>query len=410
MLTRRNFIKLCMSATLAASLSESILPVLRQAQAEKQAEKPPVIWLELGSCTGNSISLQNAVDPGLDEFLSQAIDLKYHWLLNTVQGQDAVDILLDTVHKEAGRFWLVIEGAVMTAANGRVNYVFSNQDKMVTGLQAIEEFAAKAKYVLAVGSCAAFGGPSAAYPNPGGAVGVEKVVRDKPVINIPGCPANSDWITGTMSHLMLYGIPELDSLHRPKLFYGRTIHQLCQRRQLFEDGIFASFPGEAGCLYKVGCKGPTTYADCPLRQWNNHISWPVKAGAPCIGCTSPKFPDSSMPFYEHFPDISTPSTRVSVKKISAAFVALGVGVVGTHLAAGVFSRRIHQHFLDGTKPSDPTPPENLAEVKQELDDLIRRQNALLSETKQLETVAAKEKKSWARRVADFWRTEDKDGK
>ncbi|MBP2653951.1 MAG: hydA: hydrogenase (NiFe) small subunit (hydA) [Firmicutes bacterium] len=402
---------MCMTATFAASLGEQLLPIMREVLAQKQVERPPVVWLELGSCTGNSISLQNSFDPGLEQFLTEVVDLRYHWLFNVVQGEAATRVLLDTVEKEAGRFWLVVEGAVMAAADGRFNYVFSRDKEMVTGLAAIREFAVKARHVIAVGSCAAFGGPAAAYPNPGGALGVWKAVGNKTVINIPGCPANSDWITGTMSHLMLYGLPELDRYNRPKLFFGRTIHELCQRRQQFEDGIFAAFPGEAGCLYKVGCKGPVTHADCPLRLWNNHVNWPVKAGAPCIGCANPQFPDGSMPFYSHLPDIVTPVGRVNVRKIGATVATIGAGMVGTHLAAGVFSRRIHKHFIDGTKPSDPAPPESLAEVKQELDDIIRRQNALLSETKRLEENEARPRRqALLQRIKNFWRTEDKEGK
>jgi hydrogenase small subunit len=231
------------------------------------------------------------------------------------------------------------------------------------------------------------------------------------VINIAGCPSHADWITGTLTHLLLYGLPELDAYNRPKLFFGRTIHDLCQRRQLFEDGIFAAFPGEPGCLYKVGCKGPVTHADCPLRQWNNHVNWPVKAGTPCIGCASPHFPDGMMPFYNHLPDIQTPAVAMNVKKIGAAFAALAVGAVGSHLAAGVFARRIHKHYLDGTKPGEPTPPENLEQVKQELDDLIRQQKVLLNEAKMLEAAEPRRRKrSLFRRVLDFWRTEDKSGK
>lgn len=411
MLTRRRFLQLCMSSALTIGLGDILRPYVREAMAAKRLEKPPVVWLELGSCTGNTISLENAVNPGLEQFLAETIDLRYHWTFNAAPGRDAVRILLDTVEKEAGKFWLVVEGAVMTAANGSFNHVFRRDGQMVTGLEALQEFAPRAGHIIAVGDCAAFGGPAAAHPNPGGAKGVWDVVTARPVINIPGCPAHPDWVTGTMGHLVLYGVPELDAYNRPRMFFGRTIHELCQRRQQFEDGIFAAFPGEEGCLYKVGCKGPVTHADCPLRQWNHYVNWPVKAGTPCIGCSSPHFPDGMMPFYNHLPDVQTPATALNIKKIGTAFAALTVGAVGTHLAAGVFARRIHRHYLDGTKPGDPTPPENLAQVKQELDDLIRQQNALLSEARQLEAARPRHRrKSWLRRLAGFWRTENKPDK
>lgn len=403
---RRDFIKLCLSALATATLSETLLPIVRTAAAQANFKRPPVIWLELGSCTGNSISLDNAVNPSLHQLLTELIDLRYHWLFNAAQGDSAIKAMLDTVEKDAGNFWLVVEGSVMTAAGGRFNHIFMRNGEMVTGMAALQEIAPKAKYVLAFGDCAAFGGPSAAHPNPGGAKGVWEVIPQK-VINIAGCPAHPDWMTGTMTHLALYGLPELDHFNRPKLFFGRTVHDQCQRRQLFEDGIFAHFPGEKGCLYKVGCKGPVTHADCPTREWNHYVNWPVKASTPCIGCASPNFPDGLMPYYNHLPNIQTAGVMANVKRIGAAAALLGTGAVGTHLAAGIFSRRIHKHFVDGTKPSDPTPPENFEQVKQEFDDLIRQQNALLTETKHLERLQTKKKhRTFTQKVIDFWKTED----
>jgi hydrogenase small subunit len=410
MLTRRSFLRLCMSSALTVSLGQKLTPHLRTALAQGQVSRPPVIWLELGSCTGNTISLENAFNPNISQILTEMIELRYHWTFSVAQGEQAVKAMLDTVEKDAGRFWLIIEGSVMTADNGRFNHIFWRDNQMVTGLAAISEFAPKARHVIAVGDCAAFGGPGAAHPNPGGAKGVWDVITDKTVVNIPGCPAHPDWITGTLSHLLLYGLPELDAYNRPTMFFGRTIHDLCQRRQQFEDGIFAAFPGENGCLYRVGCKGPVTHADCPQRQWNHYVNWPVRAGTPCIGCASPHFPDGMTPFYNHLPDVKTASVHVSIQKIGVAFATLAVGTVASHLAASIVARRIHKHYLDGTKPGEPTPPENLAQVKQELDDLIRQQNALLSETRKLETAPVRKRRSLLRRLRDFWRSNDDHGK
>lgn len=409
MISRRDFIKLCMSTAVSMSLTERLLPLVGQAYGEKRAVKPPVIWLELGSCTGNSVSLENAVNPSLDQMLTDMIDLRYHWLFSAEQGDGAVRAMLETVEQESGNFWLVIEGAVMTADHGRYNEIFRRDGQMITGLAAVQEFAPKAKYVIAVGDCACFGGPSAAHPNPAGATGVWKVIQSK-VINIPGCPAHPDWMSGTFAHLSLYGLPELDGYNRPVMFFGKTIHELCQRRQQYEDGIFAKFPGDQGCLYKVGCKGPVTHADCPLRQWNHYVNWPVKAGAPCIGCASPHFPDGMMPFYQHLPEIRTPAVAANVQKFGAALAALGIGAVATHWAAGIFAHRIHKHYVKGTKPIEPTAPENLTQVRQELDDLIRRQNALLAEAERLPGIQkARRKKKLQARVNDFLRAEDKSG-
>jgi hydrogenase small subunit len=408
MLSRREFVKMCMSSALTIGLTEVLGPIMREAYAQAKAVKPPVIWLELGSCTGNTISIEDGFNPTFDQVLRDIIDLRYHWTFNAAQGDQIVKTLYDTLQSDAGNFWLVVEGSVMTADNGQYNHVFLHNGVMVTGLAALQEIAPKAKHIIAVGDCACYGGPAAAHPNPGDAKGVWDVIK-QPVINVPGCPAHADWMTGTFSHLALYGLPKLDAYNRPTMFFGRTIHELCERRQQFEDGVFAKFPGEEGCLYKVGCKGPITHADCPLRQWNHGINWPVKAGTPCIGCASPHFPDGMMPFYNHLPDIRTRAVKADVKKLSAALAAIGIGAVGTHLAAGVFARRIHKHYVDGTKPHETLPPENAAQLEQDMADLQRQQRILASEAKNMQQPKLKHRrKSWLGRFADFWRDKGKE--
>ncbi|MBP2660677.1 MAG: hydrogenase (NiFe) small subunit HydA [Firmicutes bacterium] len=177
MLSRREFIQLCMSATVGMSLTEYLIPVMQSAFAQNKITKAPVIWLELGSCTGESVSLQNSINPSLEQLLSESLDIRFHWLVNVASGDAATQALEDTLKEEAGNFWLIVEGSVMTADNGRYNEIFMRNGQMVTGLDAVKEIAAKAKYVIAVGDCAAFGGPAATSPNPGGAKGVWEVVN-----------------------------------------------------------------------------------------------------------------------------------------------------------------------------------------------------------------------------------------
>ena len=133
------------------------------------------------------------------------------------------------------------------------------------------------------------------------------------VVNIPGWPMYPDWFVGTISVILFSGADalELDKLGRPTLFYGELIHENCPRRADFDKGKFAQKLGEPGCLYMLGCKGHYTYADCPLRQWNNGVNWCVKAGSPCLGCVEPEFPDGTSPMYEKitFEDLTWPQKQ-----------------------------------------------------------------------------------------------------
>ncbi|MGI6225817.1 MAG: hydrogenase small subunit, partial [Peptococcales bacterium] len=273
MLSRREFLKLCLQTTAGIGLAGLLRPPIFETLAQGEITRPPVIWLELGSCTGESISLDNSFDPDLKKLFLEMIDLRYHWLFMHAQGDLAIEILLDTVKNEAGKFILVVEGSVVTRNEGRYDILLERDGQKIPGITILKEIAPHAKYVMAVGACAAFGGPGAAYPNPARGVGVQEVL-DRKVINIPGCPSHPDWMIGTLAHLIMYGEPELNNYNAPTMFFGKTIHDLCSRRSDFNEGNFAEYPGDEGCFYKIGCKGPVTYADCPTRQWNNHVNWP----------------------------------------------------------------------------------------------------------------------------------------
>jgi len=157
--------------------------------------------------------------------------------------------------------------------------------------------------VICIGGCSAFGNIPAAAPNPGGYKGVGEVLGIK-TVNIAGCPPNPVNFVGTVVNYLLLGkLPALDNLGRPLFAYGKTIHDQCPRRAHFENDEFVEEFGSeeaaAGyCLYKVGCRGPETYNNCPVAKFNDGTSWPIEAGAPCIGCSEPAFWDKFTPFYE----------------------------------------------------------------------------------------------------------------
>jgi hydrogenase small subunit len=187
-----------------------------------------------------------------------------------------------------GKYLLVVEGAIPTKDGGIYCKVAN-----VPFIKSVQEAAKGAAAVVAIGSCASWGGIPSAEPNPTGAVGVPQVVTDKPVVTIPGCPPNPYNFLTTVIHFLTFGkLPELDDQGRPKFAYGRLIHENCERRPHFDAGRFALAFGDEGhrkgyCLYKLGCKGPETYANCPAIGFGDvgENSWPVAVGHPCFGCT-----------------------------------------------------------------------------------------------------------------------------
>jgi len=272
--------------------------------------KYPVIWLQGAGCSGCSISVLNAVSPRIQNLLldelvpGHQLNLMFHATIMAGQGEPVIEVLKDTEKNRKGGYILVVEGAIPTAESGAYGSIGERAGKHLTVQQSVEELGKNAMLAIALGTCAAYGGIPAAKPNPTACKGVKTVFDEKgietPVVNIPGCPVHPDWFIGTVSVILFSGAQalDLDQLGRPRLFFGQLIHENCPRRADFDKGKFAQKLGEPGCLYKLGCKGHYTYADCPVRQWNNGVSWCVKAGSPCLGCVEPEFPDGTSPMYE----------------------------------------------------------------------------------------------------------------
>jgi len=232
------------------------------------------------------------------------VSLRFVPTIMAGSGQVALEILAATEASKEG-YLLVIDGALPTAAEGRYGRAASKGGGESTMVARALELAEKASAIVALGTCAAYGGMHAARPNPSGCVSVKEALAkagiEKPLVNVPGCPPHPDWFTGTVGQALLFGWPsdgEVDAVGRPRRFYGRLLHDLCPRRGDFEAHKFAKAPGDPGCLYELGCKGPWTHADCPEREFNGGVNWCVKAGSPCHGCVEPFFPDVSSPIYE----------------------------------------------------------------------------------------------------------------
>jgi hydrogenase small subunit len=286
---RRDFIRVCTMALAAVGMPYAAAAKVAQTAAAKKL-KPSVIWLHFQECTGCTESLLRTSHPAVSELILDLVSLDYHETLFAAAGHQAEAALKKAMTENAGKYVLVVEGAIPTKENGIYCKIGDR-----TALDIVHEVAEKAGAIVAIGSCASWGGVPSADPNPTGATGAPMVLKGKTVVTIPGCPANPYNLLGTVLQYATFGtLPELDEKNRPKFAYGRTIHEHCPRRAHFDAGRFAGKYGDEGhrlgyCLYKLGCKGPATYANCSVLSFGEVVdAWPVGVGHPCYGCTEQK--------------------------------------------------------------------------------------------------------------------------
>lgn len=287
---RRDFMTFCGKLMVAAPFGLGItnfLSVDAVAAEVASARRPSVIWLHMQECTGCTETLLRPATPDLATILFDLISLDYHETVMAPSGHDAEAALHDAMKANDGKFVLVVEGSVPTAQDGIYLTVAGQK-----GIDRIQAVASRAAAVIAIGSCASWGGVQSSGINPTGAVGVDEIIKNKPIVNIPGCPPNPYVTLAVVLQYARTGtLPELDDLKRPKFAYDRVIHDHCPRRPHFDAGRFAAQFGDAGhrqgwCLYKLGCKGPVTHAPCSTRHFNDVVdAWPIGIGAPCFGCT-----------------------------------------------------------------------------------------------------------------------------
>lgn len=308
--TRREFMTWAGAASAVTGFSGAFLSRLGAALQEAVKEYP-LIWMQTSACSGCSVSVINTIHPSiknviLDQILPGCqLFLNYHSTLMAATGHLSTDTALETARKAKGRYIYIVEGAIPTAEGGVYGTLGEENGRPVTLLEWVRRLAPDAMAILTVGTCAAYGGVAAARPNPSGARGMGDVLKTlsitTPIVNIPGCPCHPDWFIGTVARVLLYGLPkpkELDENGRLKIYFGKTVHNRCINRDCMDEGLFATNFGDAGCLLEIGCKGPFTYGDCPLRQWNSGVNWCINANAPCMGCTEPGFPDAHSPLYQ----------------------------------------------------------------------------------------------------------------
>ncbi len=279
----------------AARITRDLIHTTSSAIQSGKLKKTNLVWLELTGCSGNIISLLDGETPDFKFLAAQMVRFVYDNSLIVKEGEEAAAQLFRVRQTD---YILAVEGAVSTKDNGIYNIIGMYQGRYITALEAILLLGEKASHVIAVGTCASDGGFSAAKPNPSKSVSIQSLLSRK-VIKLPGCPCNPDWFLGTLAQILLFGEPELDALDRPLLFYGTTIHDRCPRRSYFDKGIYATKLGELTCMFKLGCRGPVTRTDCPIRKWNERVNWPIGDNTPCIGCAQFGFPDKMEPFISY---------------------------------------------------------------------------------------------------------------
>jgi hydrogenase small subunit len=337
--SRREFLEFC--GGLAAVLGLERFHVPRIARALESLKRPSVVWIQLQECTGCVESVLRTAEPTIGNLVLDLVSLDYSHTLMAAAGAAAEHALATAMQANKGAYLLVVTGSVPLEADGIYTTIGGRTAKTV-----LEEAAAGAAAVIAIGACAHWGSVQAARPNPTGAVGVSAVVKDRPVINIAGCPPIGDVVTATIVHYLTFGrLPATDAEGRPLFAYGARIHDQCPRRANFDAGQYVEvFDDEAArkgwCLYHVGCKGPATFSPCPIFQWNTRTSWPIGAGHPCIGCTEPHFWDTMTPFYDRLPDVGGFGVEQRVDLIGAALAAGATAGVAAHaIATGVHQVR-----------------------------------------------------------------------
>ena len=266
------------------------------------------------------MSVLNSVSPTIKNVLidevvpGKHVNVRYQATIMAGAGDMVIEAMEETWKQYKGGYLLVVEGAIPTRGDGLYGSLGERDGAPVPITERVEVLGGDALAVIALGTCAAFGGIAAAAPNPSACVSVSELFQSKgittPLLNISGCPPHPDWFVGTVASILILGLPQpgdLDEFGRPKAFYGKLIHENCPRRAYYDEQKFAKKLSEEGCLYELGCKGPVTHADCPIRLWNHGVNWCVQSGGLCIGCASPGFPDLVSPMYEKTAEVSLPN-------------------------------------------------------------------------------------------------------
>lgn len=325
-----------LSSTAAEMLRTRAEPAI---QAERIREGPlktiHVFWMAGMSCDGCSIAAVGATNPPVEDLLAGNLPglpkvVLHHPVLSVEAGEEFIEnFRLAWEGKLEAPYVVIYEGSIADeriAARGGGYWSGMGVEETDDGPQPVptarwlERLAADAAAVVAIGTCATWGGVPAAVGNPTGAMSVMDFLGADfrssyglPVINIPGCAPVGDNFTETVAVVLLFlqgigPIPEFDELGRPAWLFSETVHRGCTRAGSYEEGVFADHYGDPECLVEIGCWGPVVNCNIVKRGAINHMGGCMEAGGVCIGCTMPGFPDKFSPFYKTPPGSLLSST------------------------------------------------------------------------------------------------------
>jgi hydrogenase small subunit len=268
------------------------------------------------------------------------LSLDYDDTIMAAAGHNAEAIVTEIVEKYKGNYILAVEGNPPLAEDGM--YCIIGGKPFVEQLKYAAE---SCKAIISWGSCASWGCVQAAKPNPTRATPVHKVpgLANKPIIKVPGCPPIAEVMTAVVAYLLTFEkLPTLDRQGRPQMFYSQRIHDKCYRRPHFDAGQFVEhWDDEAArqghCLYKMGCKGPTTYNACSTVRWNEGVSFPIQSGHGCIGCSEDGFWDKGS-FYERLTDINQFGIEANADAVGGTAAALVGAGIAAHAGLTALNR------------------------------------------------------------------------
>lgn len=355
--SRRDFLKFCSMMTGVLALPRSYMRTIEAALETKQ--RLPVIWLEMQDCAGCTEALLRATQPTVGQLVLDVLSVDYHETIMAAAGNLAEEAKQATI--DAGGYLLVVEGSIPV---GEGEFFCTIGGK--SALQLLNEAAANATAVVAVGNCATFGGWPYASPNPTNASFVTELVKDKPVMNLPGCPYNPVNLTAAVVHFLTFGeLPAMDDLHRPLFAYGALIHDNCPRRGHFDAGEFVVAWGDEGhkkgwCLYKMGCKGPVTFHNCPAVEYNDGTSWPIKAGHGCIACSEPGFWDLGVYTQADLQRYAPPTTYAPVQLPTQKIDPATAGMIGAAAGAAIGAAGVAAYKALSKSDEEDVPPKTKA--------------------------------------------------